>query len=1213
MNSIIQLLTFKELSWEKIWLKVRKISYMESIIMYIIDIIIYFSIGIFIQSYQQSGLNFISFIKSFFVKISLDIKDVDNMDILLEEENEDNNKKFSNIMYHQEISNINKEKKEKNQFLKIKNINKRYNSLKAVDNFSVDLFPNEIFCLLGNNGAGKTTLINIISGIIEPTDGDILLNDISIIINKSYLYQNIGLCQQEDIYFDYLTVKEHLEFMYRIKGNTINRDEIEELMKKINLIEKYNSLCCTLSGGQKRKLSIALALIGNPKIVLLDEPTSGMDPIAKREIWKFLKDYKKDKIIILTTHSLDEAEYLGDKLGIIYDGHLVCSGTSSFLKSKYSCGFNINFIINSNIFNENNKQILFEKIKGFNNDAKIRLFSKGIFSINIKSVNHNNYEIFNYIEKSKIKIGINDYTINSTSLEDVFIKINTFNNLDSLTNINLNKENNIIKENMVYYNGFSSQLLSQIKRHLFPLLRNKTVFIIELISGLGFLYLLIIILSSINYIYWDGKKLILYPIESLNFIELLESNRNYVYEFEKDYLKKSDVYDNSCFITLKSLPDKPKDIDDFMSIAYNNSFANIAKSAIYLEKIENNDTFNLYITQTYNSFKGYIFANTMLFFSAYLKNEYNIDASIMTKIEFRNKSINEMYENNILKIYNKDILLLMFCIGSFIGFIIYLSGLIQEKIKERVRNIKHLLYLSGCNIWSYWISFYIVDFTRLMIFVLLLSLPAYCISPSISDFWINLIFVCISSLIFIYSISYFFSKEDSGTKFILLLFFIFIFIALILLAINEIILDEIIEETFDNYFSLFDFNPISSIIRSFFLLLLSNVEELFEKERRKYNFFFNILNIIGIQFINFVFYFILLILEESGLLRNCSHYLKNKCCLNLNIDDSLVDKEIAEISHIQEIKSSDKQNEKKSIVNNNPMNKNLSINNEKYSENNDNYININPLNNPYIINEIEKAKENGNLSTKIEGLNKTYWLCYGKNVKAINNLYLSLEPNEKFGLLGYNGSGKTTTFKAITNDILYDSGKISLFGYDNRKQFNEIRTNIGYCPQMNPLFDYMKVKEIIKFYLELKTSNETVESVCKKFYLEKYLDTYCINLSGGNKRKLTLAIALINRPNLLLLDEPSTGVDPLSKRIMWKNINELSNDENIFNMILITHSMEEAEILCDRVGWLKSGNFICIGNPEELKLQYSSGYNLLYNSLRLRNIETKFIKEKNKI
>ena len=119
-----------------------------------------------------------------------------------------------------------------------------------------------------------------------------------------------------------------------------------------------------------------------------------------------------------------------------------------------------------------------------------------------------------------------------------------------------------------------------------------------------------------------------------------------------------------------------------------------------------------------------------------------------------------------------------------------------------------------------------------------------------------------------------------------------------------------------------------------------------------------------------------------------------------------------------------------------------------------------------------------------------------------------------------------------------------------------------------------------------------MNSICEKFDLNKYLDTYCIHLSGGNKRKLTVAIALMNKPNLLLLDEPSTGVDPLSKRIMWKNINELSNNNDIFNMILTTHSMEESEILCDRVGWLDKGNFICIGNPEQLKLQNSPGYKL---------------------
>ena len=222
----------------------------------------------------------------------------------------------------------------------------------------------------------------------------------------------------------------------------------------------------------------------------------------------------------------------------------------------------------------------------------------------------------------------------------------------------------------------------------------------------------------------------------------------------------------------------------------------------------------------------------------------------------------------------------------------------------------------------------------------------------------------------------------------------------------------------------------------------------------------------------------------------------------------------------------------------------------------------------------------------------TFFYCFSKNVRAINNLYLGLEANEKFGLLGFNGSGKTTTFKAITNEILYDYGRITIFGADNRKQFDLIKPRIGYCPQENPLFEFMKVREILEFYSDLKTCNVPIIIICEKFGLTKYLDTFCINLSGGNKRKLTFAIAIMNRPSLLLLDEPSTGVDPESRRYMWKNINELSKSGLKYNMILTTHSMEEAEILCDRVSWLKKGNFVCIGNPEQLKIKYSLGYKL---------------------
>jgi ATP-binding cassette subfamily A (ABC1) protein 3 len=158
--------------------------------------------------------------------------------------------------------------------------------------------------------------------------------------------------------------------MCSIKGSKINKQEIQELMDKIELTPKKDALCSTLSGGQKRKLCIALALIGGSQIILLDEPTSGMDAMARRKLWEFLKNYKKDKIMLLTTHYLDEAEYLGDRIGIMSDGHFLCSGTSSFLKSKYPCGFNLNLLINQERFNEDYKLKLFENVAKYDPKAE---------------------------------------------------------------------------------------------------------------------------------------------------------------------------------------------------------------------------------------------------------------------------------------------------------------------------------------------------------------------------------------------------------------------------------------------------------------------------------------------------------------------------------------------------------------------------------------------------------------------------------------------------------------------------------------------------------------------------------------------------------------------------------------------------------------------------------------------------------------------------
>jgi ABC-type multidrug transport system fused ATPase/permease subunit len=233
---IYNLNNFESLTGERIQLKSAKMSFIESIIMYIVDIIFYLGLSIFIQSFRDSGLHFIPYLKSFFSKT------VSKIYLPLENENIIQQKFEIN---HQELSEINKQNKQQNKCLQLINVSKSFGDLKAVDNFNGELFPNEIFCLLGHNGAGKSTTINMISGILDPDNGDILLNGKSLVTNKNYLYQNIGLCQQEDIFFDYLTVEEHLEYMCRIKGSSINKKEIDDLINQIELSPKKNSLCGT--------------------------------------------------------------------------------------------------------------------------------------------------------------------------------------------------------------------------------------------------------------------------------------------------------------------------------------------------------------------------------------------------------------------------------------------------------------------------------------------------------------------------------------------------------------------------------------------------------------------------------------------------------------------------------------------------------------------------------------------------------------------------------------------------------------------------------------------------------------------------------------------------------------------------------------------------------------------------------------------------------
>lgn len=158
----------------------------------------------------------------------------------------------------------------------------------------------------------------------------------------------MGVCPQYDVLFELLTTEEHISFFYELKGANpdpkVKKAEIEQLMEDVGVIDKRNALAYTLSGGNKRRLSVAIALCGQSKFVLLDEPTSGMDLTARRQMWNILKRYKKDRIILLTTHYMDEADILGDRIGIMAKGKMTCLGSSIFLKNKFGTGYNLTIV-----------------------------------------------------------------------------------------------------------------------------------------------------------------------------------------------------------------------------------------------------------------------------------------------------------------------------------------------------------------------------------------------------------------------------------------------------------------------------------------------------------------------------------------------------------------------------------------------------------------------------------------------------------------------------------------------------------------------------------------------------------------------------------------------------------------------------------------------------------------------------------------------------
>ncbi|OUM58754.1 hypothetical protein PIROE2DRAFT_47675, partial [Piromyces sp. E2] len=224
----------------------------------------------------------------------------------------------------------------------IKNISKTFRvkgePIEILKYIDFNAYYNEIFAILGHNGAGKTTLMNIMTGILSPTHGEVYYDDLPMTGHETEICKQFGYSPQFDTFNNSLTVGEHVTLFSGIKGIKV---DVDSVLKEIDLANKKNHFPSELSGGQKRKLCITLALLGSPKYVFLDEPTTGLDPYSRKNIWELLSRKKKGCVIFVTTHYMDEADLLADRKMIIANGNISCLGTSLFLKQQFNMNYTL--------------------------------------------------------------------------------------------------------------------------------------------------------------------------------------------------------------------------------------------------------------------------------------------------------------------------------------------------------------------------------------------------------------------------------------------------------------------------------------------------------------------------------------------------------------------------------------------------------------------------------------------------------------------------------------------------------------------------------------------------------------------------------------------------------------------------------------------------------------------------------------------------------
>ena len=1096
---------------------------------------------------------------------------------------------------------------QKSDIFQIKDIHKIFEDGKnALNGVTFNLYKNEIFALLGHNGAGKTTLFNILTGLYSSSSGSAFYNSYNILSSEGaeHFRKVLGICPQHDVLFNDLTVEEHLVMFCVFKSvkSSLISQEVLKAIKDFGLEEKRNTKVENLSGGQKRKLSIAIALVGGSSVIFLDEPTSGMDITSRRNLWNILKKSINGKIIILTTHYMEEASELGNRIGILSEGNMKCIGSPLFLIEKFGKAINLNITKNPDADNEEIIKFINENIC---NDINIEneVFKEEILLKIPKIFNQSNNfiwsDFFKNLDENCERLKIKNYSISMPTLEDVFINISKLikqnkikNELkDEIIDITnkINENNKILYDESNYhtkYNSFSKVLRDakiSFKKRIFQIYRDKKTFLLEILCPI-ILTLIGCVVGSIEFLeknrtfpllinqITNDTQLIFYSYVGYN-IENTFKELFIEYSSEDISKIKYEEIEISSEI-FNSYPDLI--LNDLYNIKKTKKEKNFVHYIISkIDTIDHKYEFSMFVDiisrQSAPIYANFLYKN----FIRYATKNKELDVEIINEpLPYTKKEIKDKQRRN-------EAMILFFI---SLSFTLIPSNFITIIIKERENNSKHLQIISGISLFSYWFNNYLFELVKYYVIGGICILLLYCFKFYQDYLYILYLEYGPAMVSFTYFFSFIFKSEEKGQTVVLLINLIIGALggsAVIIMRLRE----ELVKYSQD---IIYIFRIIPSFCFCYGYNQLIRRNELFQVDLKVKKIPLTTKNnpsdILKLKYMgsdciylaveSLVYLLILIILENSKIIF--------RSCLNIKKKKSI--KEI--------------------VANNNAIKISIPSN----------------VNDTFVKNEIIKAKnpnEQKKYAIKVQSLVKTFYggpfgfkiLNCSKPINAVNNISFCLDYGEIFGFLGVNGAGKTTTFKCLSNELFPTSGTIYIDEYEITKNFNKIRNLIGYCPQFDAIFEYLTVYENLEFYGLIKGARKNkikliINALIEEINLLPFKNTVSGKLSGGNKRKLSVAIALICNPPIILLDEPSTGMDPEARRCMWGVINRVSLNQKKSTIIMTTHSMEEAETLCKRIGILVVGQFKCLSTIDNIKEKYGYGYeiNLQINTPKINDL-----------